>query len=82
MLQDKMMVNDVLVGVKSSLTAFASVLSECDNPALRSAIVEIRNNCENSQYELYKLAQTKGFYKPAPMAEDTEVQQVSAQLQI
>lgn len=81
MLQDKTMVNDALSATKSELTFYANTISECANPNLRSTIQQIRNNCENSQYELYKLAQSKGYYKPATMANDTEVQQVRSQLQ-
>jgi len=79
-MQEKMMVNDALNSVKSSLTTYANVISECANPNLRTTIQQIRNNCETSQYELYKLAQTKGFYQPAGMANDTEVQQIKTQL--
>jgi spore coat protein CotF len=78
-MQEKAMVNDALSMVKSSLTTYANVISECSNPNLRSSIQQIRNNCETSQYELYKLAQTKGYYQPATMADDTEVQQVKSQ---
>lgn len=81
MLQEKAMVNDALSNVKSSLTFYANTISECSNPELRSTIQQIRNNCETSQYELYKLAQSKGFYQPAAMAENTQVQQVKTQLQ-
>jgi spore coat protein CotF len=81
MLQDKAMVNDALSSVKSSLTFYANTIAECANPNLRTAIQQIRNNCEASQYELYKLAQTKGYYQPAMMANDTEVQQTKSQLQ-
>ena len=76
MLQDKEMVNDALSGIKSGLTAYETAITECCNMQLRSALQQIRNNDENSQYELYKLAETKGFYKPAQMADDTEVQNV------
>ncbi len=79
-MQDKIMVNDALSMVKSSMTTYAGVISECANPTLRSAIQQIRNNCETSQYELFKLAQSKGFYKPATMANDNDVQQVKSQL--
>jgi spore coat protein CotF len=75
------MVNDALSSVKSSLTFYANTISECANPTLRSNIQQIRDNCENSQYELFKLAQTKGYYKPAIMAKDDEVQQTKSQLQ-
>jgi spore coat protein CotF len=79
-MQDKIMVNDALSMVKSSITNYASVISECANPNLRSTIQQIRNNCETSQYELFKLAQTKGYYQPAMMANDTDVQHVRSQL--
>ena len=81
MLQEKAMVNDALASVKSELTFYANAISECANPNLRSTIQQIRNSCETSQYELFQLAQSKGFYKPATMAPDTEVQQVKTQLQ-
>lgn len=77
-MQEKVMVNDTLSSVKSSLTTYANVISECSNPNLRSTIQQIRNSCETSQYELYKLAQTKGFYQPATMAPDNEVQEIKS----
>lgn len=81
MLQDKTMVNDVLASTKSSLTTYASTISECANPTLRAALQQIRNSDEASHYELFKLASVKGWYKPAAMASDTEVQQVKSQVQ-
>lgn len=79
-MQDKVMINDALSGMKSSLTVYATTITECANPTLRSTIQEIRNGDEASQYELFKLAQSKGFYQPAMMADDNEVQQVKSQL--
>lgn len=81
MFQEKAMVNDALSSVKSSLTMYANTISECANPTLRSTMQQIRDKCENSQYELYKMAQAKGYYKPAIMAKDDEVQQTRSQLQ-
>lgn len=80
MLQDKIMVNDALASAKSSLTMYANVISECANPDLRSTIQQIRNSDEASQYELFKLAQQKGYYQPAIMANDMEIQQTKSQL--
>lgn len=79
-MQDKVMINDALSMVKSSLTTYANVISECANPNIRSSIQEIRNSCECSQYELFKLAQSKGFYQPAMMAADNDVQQIKTSL--
>ena len=80
-MQEKTMVNDALAMVKTSLTTYANTIAECANPNLRSTIQQIRDKCENSQYELFKLAETKGFYKPAAMANDNEVQQIKTQFQ-
>lgn len=81
MLQDKVMVNDTLSMEKSSLTVYANVISECSNTHLRQALQQIRNNCETSHYNLYKLAETKGFYQPAARADTSEIQQVKTQFQ-
>jgi len=78
-LQDKAMVNDALGSIKASLTTYANVISECSNPNLRQTIQQIRNSDETSQYELYRIAQSKGFYQPATMADDSEVQNVKGQ---
>lgn len=81
MLQDKEMVNDALSAAKSELTGYANVISECSNQQLRSTMQQIRDNSENSQYELYQLASSKGFYVPAAEASDSEIQQVRSQNQ-
>ncbi|MDR1131522.1 MAG: spore coat protein [Oscillospiraceae bacterium] len=81
MLQEKAMVNDALSAVKSDLTFYTSTISECANQNLRSTIQQIRNSCETSQYELFTIAQSKGYYMPAAQASDPEVQQVKSQLQ-
>jgi spore coat protein CotF len=81
MLQDKTMINDTLATVKNNLTFYANSISECENPELRRTLQQIRDNCECSQYDLFKLAETKGFYQPAMAADDAEIQQVRSQLQ-
>lgn len=79
-MQDKDMVNDVLSMLNSSITGYASVITQADNQELRQTIQQIRNNCETSQYDLYKLAAQKGFYKPAAQADTNSIQQVKSQL--
>ena len=81
MLQDKTMVNDALSMAKASLTTYTTAITECANLELRSALQQIRGNDEKGQYELYKLAESKGFYKPAMMAADQDIQQIKSELQ-
>ena len=80
-MEEKTMVNDILDNTKAELTTYQGVISEAENMQLRQTIQQIRNNCETFQYELYKIAQTKGYYKPAQQATQTEVNTVKSELQ-
>ena len=80
-MDEKTMVNDILSGVKSSLTAYQTAISETENMALRQAFQQMRNGDESFQYELFKIAETKGYYKPAQPASETEIQNVKNELQ-
>ena len=42
---------------------------------------QIRNNCESFQYEIFKIAETKGYYKPAQKATATEIDTVKNEIQ-
>ena len=80
-MDEKTMVNDILSNVKSDLTAYQTAISEAENTQLRQTLQQIRNNDESFQYELFKIAQTKGYYKPAQKATVTEINQVKTDLQ-
>ena len=80
-MDEKTMVNDILEGVKASLTAYQTAISESENTTLRQAFQQIRNNDESFQYELFKTAQTKGYYNPAAKASVSEVNNVKTELQ-
>ena len=62
-MDEKTMVNDILAGVKSDLTAYQTAISEAENMQLRQTFQQIRNNDESFQYELFTIAQSKGYYK-------------------
>ena len=73
---EKYMVNDVLSGVNNSLNAYASVITQAANPEFRKTIQDIRNSSEVFQYELFKVAQSKGYYQPASIATQDEVNNI------
>ncbi|MDR0978698.1 MAG: spore coat protein [Lachnospiraceae bacterium] len=75
-MDEKYMVNDILEGIKASLTTYQGVISEAANTQLRQTIQQIRNSDEAFQYELYKVAAAKGYYKPAGQATQEEITQV------
>ena len=80
-MDEKTMVNDILSGVKADLTAYQTAISESENMQLRQTFQEIRNNDESFQYELFKIAQAKGYYKPAQKASITEIETVKTELE-
>ena len=80
-MDEKTMVNGILVSVKADLTAYQTAITETENMQLRQTFQQIRNSDESFQYELYKVANTKGYYKPAQKATTTEVQTVKSELQ-
>ena len=80
-MDEKTMVNDILNGVNSELTTYQNVISQAENMQLRQTFQQIRNNDESFQYELFKIAQSKGYYVPAQKATVTEINTVKTELQ-
>lgn len=79
-MSDREMVNDVLSMCKSSLTTYASSISECANQQLRQTLQQIRNSDEQFQFQLYQIAEQRGFYKPASDASSQDIQTVKSQV--
>ncbi len=75
-MEEKYMVNDILESVKAELSTYQGVISETENMQLRQTIQQIRDNDESFQYELFKVAQTKGYYTPATEAPQSEIDKV------
>ena len=80
-MDEKTMVNDILAGTKASLATYQGIISETENMQLRQTIQQLRNGDESFQYELFKVAETKGYYKSAQNATITEIQNVKNELQ-
>ena len=75
-MEEKYMVNDVLEGTKSTLKTYENVILESENVELRQTIQQLRNNGESFQYELFKIAQMKGYYNPAEPALQADIDKV------
>ena len=77
----KIMVNDILNSTKADLNIYQQAISETENMQLRNAFQQIRNDFESSQYELFKVAQTKGYYNAAETATTQEIAQVKSEIE-
>ena len=80
-MQEKDMVMDVLSGVKANLGTYAKTIAECNDPNLRQTFQQMRDADEKFQYELYKIAHQKGYYQPAPPADQSQCLQLKNHIQ-
>ena len=81
-MDEKTMVNDILESTKGDIKTYQGVILEAENMNLRQTIQQIRNNGETFQYELFKIAQAKDYYKPAAKASETEINNVKNEFQM
>lgn len=79
-MEEKYMVNDTLDAAKTALTSYQTAISESANIELRQTFQQLRNSCESFQYEVYKIANAKGYYKPAQAATQEEITTVKNEL--
>ncbi|GFN34577.1 spore coat protein [Tepidimicrobium xylanilyticum] len=79
-MQERDMVNDAITTTKASIEMYNKAITECANQQLRSTLQQLRNEAEQLQYQLFQIAEQKGYYKPAPPANSNDVQQVKSGL--
>ena len=79
-MKEKDIVLDILSGSKASIASYTTAITECSNPQLRSTLQTLRNEAETAQYQLWQIASQKGYYVPAPAADQNSVNQVKTDL--
>ncbi len=75
-MDEKTMVSDALTGINGELKMFGDMIPQTENPQLKAALKQIRNQCEMSQEELYQLARQHQYYVPAAPASRQEIEHV------
>ncbi len=79
-MNEKDMVLDILTGLKASIVNYAKMITECSDLNLRQIFQQMRNEAEETQYNLYKFAEKKGYYIPSPKDTDYEIQTLKTKL--
>lgn len=79
-MNEKDMVSDILSGTKASLSSYVKAITECSNQNLRQTFQQMRDGDEKFQYDLYKVAASKGYYNPAPECSQQDMQQIKSEL--
>ena len=72
------MVLDVLSGTKASIGGYAKAIVECSNQNVRQTFQQMRDSDEKFQYDLYKIAEQKGYYKPSCCVSSEEKNEVKS----
>ncbi|OLS03062.1 spore coat protein [Tissierella creatinophila] len=80
-MKERDIVNDILAGTKASIGSYTTAITECSNQQLRSTLQTLRNEAEQMQYQLYQMAEQKGYYKAAPPAPQGDIQTTKTDLQ-
>ncbi len=77
-IQEKIMVADTLAGINGELVRYAEMIPQTENTELKACLKQLRDACEKSQEELYKIARNKSYYVPASKATEEEIQHVKS----
>ena len=60
------------------LVRYGEMIPQTENVQLKQTLKQIRNQCEMSQEEIYRIAREKGYYVPAQKATREEVDHVKS----
>ena len=76
MLDEKTMVSDTLAGINGELVRYGEMIPQTENAQLKQTLKQFRNQCEQSQEEIYQIARSKQYYVPAAKATREEIDHV------
>jgi len=79
-MQEKDMVLDILSGTKASLSNYAKVIMETADQNLRQTFQQMRDGDEKFQYDLYKVAEQKGYYVCSPETSQQDLSSIKSSL--
>ncbi|HLS52407.1 MAG TPA: spore coat protein [Tissierellaceae bacterium] len=79
-MREQDIVNDVLEGTKASINSYTHAIMEASNQQLRTTLQTLRDEAEQIQYQIYQIAEQKGYYTPAPTASTNDIAEIKTSL--
>ena len=79
-MNDQERITDLILSEKKMSSNYDTFASECVNVQLRDEFLKIFNQGHKTQTDLFKMAQSKGWYQVEPAAA-SKVQQAAAKFQ-
>lgn len=77
-MDEKIMVSDTLTGINNGLKGLSDMIVQTENQELRQTLIQMRNQGESCQYELFTIAKNKNYYQPAAKASQEQVDSVKS----
>lgn len=77
-MNEKVMVADTLASINGELVRYGEMIPQTENHQLKQTLKQLRNQCETSQEEIYKIARERQYYVPAAQATDQEIAHVKS----
>ncbi len=71
-MNEKDMVNDYLAGLNASLTSYANYIAQSDNEQLHQTLIQIRNQDEMRQRNMYEYAKAKELLQASSTCESDD----------
>jgi len=75
-MQEKIMVSDTLSALNSGVKGLSDMIVQTENQELRQTLIQMRNQGETCQYELFTIAKNKNYYQPASAATSEQIDKV------
>ncbi|MCD8348164.1 MAG: spore coat protein [Lachnospiraceae bacterium] len=72
-MDEKTMVSDTLESINSELGRYGEMIPQTENVQLKQTLKQFRNQCEQSQEEIYQIARSRQYYIPAAKATAEEI---------
>ena len=78
MLHDKQIALDCLMSAKSDVVSLTQAVLECSNQNLRQTLIQMRNQAEQDQQEIYHIAERTGGYLSSAPADHQLINRVNS----
>lgn len=77
MISDREMALDTLDMAKHACIDYTKAAMECSNTTLKDMLIQFRNQCEQSQTQIYQIASKNNWYLPATSADPSDINRVA-----
>jgi spore coat protein CotF len=75
-MEEKYMIHDILNNSQTEIIDYTNAIIQSEDLLLRQSLQNIRNEQESFRYDLFKLANSKGYYSPVTQAKPENIAKI------